>query len=320
MAGRREKLSIMSKKRRNRQLRYRQIQHQEETTKEKKAEAFGFIQKINFILAKIRETNTGMMETEPSDNPNKKSIQKVTFPEEGGVLVHFEGEKHPKKGFPYSETVETVDEVKKTGMAFLRGFFGGMKYGKVRMVLFALLFRKQFMAISIDLLAELDYRMYRVRQKPERYCTCAREIYRVFNKMIIWYPKWEKILGQVRNIICMILEYDDAYRYPFQDVMPELNKDAVRKDVGKEIKRILDFEMKWDHRGVAEKGTAKKFEKIGKLLFLLKFSKKIKVAIMRFFLELDLDKIKLDEDDRYHARYKWHYDWDHLGDKYVPEK
>ena len=298
----------MSKKHRNKQ------HTQKQQLRDDKAEAFGFIQKINFILAKIREANVGMMETTPSKDPTKKAISKVLFPEEGGVLTFFEGEEFPAKGFCYGETVQTVDEVKKTGMAFLRGFFGGLKYGKVRMILFALLFRKQFMAMSNEMLATLDYRMVRVRQKPERYCTCAREVYRVFNLMAIWYPDWKSMLGHLRNIICMVLEYDDAYRYPGQDVVLELNKDACRKDIVKEIKRILDFEMKWDHRGMVEK-----FGRIRKLLFLLRFSKKTRVAIMRFFLELDLDQIKMDEADKHHARFKWGYNWEHI-DNYDPNK
>jgi len=290
----------MSKKHRNKQ----HIQKQQ--LRNDKAEAFGFIQKINLILAKIRETNVGMMETSPSTDPTKKSISKVLFPPEGGVLTYFDGEGHPAKGFCYGETVATVDEVKKTGMSFLRGFFGGLKQNKAKMILFVFLFRKQFMAMAIDLLAELDNRMARVRQKPERYCTCVREIYRVFNLMMIWYPDWKEILEHLRNIICMILEYDDAYRYPFQDVMAEFDKDACRKDVLKEIRRIMDIVIDRDRRGLSEK-----FGRIKKLMFLLRFNKSLKEALRRFFLGLDLDRIKMDEADNHHARYKWGYNWEH---------
>ncbi len=250
-----------------------------------------------------------MMQTKPSTDPTKKSITRVIFPDEGGVLTYFDKTDSPAKGFCYGETVETVDEVKKTLVAFLRGFFVGLKHSRVKMILFVLLFRKQFMILFDELLVRLDQRMNRVRQKPERYCTCAREVYRVFNLMMIWYPIWKIVIKHLRNIICMILEYDDAYRYPFQDVMPEFNRDAGKKNIIKELKRVLDFEIKWDGRGVAEK-----FEWLKKILFLLNFNKNLKEAVGRFFLELDLDRIKMDKDDMFHARFKWGYNWEHRDD------
>ena len=286
-----------------------------ERIKRQKAGAFEFVQKINFILAKIREANVGIMETKPNKDPNKQSISRVIFPQDGGVLTYFDGVDLPAKGFCYGETVETVDEVKKTGIAFLTGFFKGLKHNKVKMVLFILLFRKQFMTIFTSLIKRLDFRMRRVRQKPEMYCLCAREIYRVFNLMMVWYPFWKKILECLRNIVCMILEYDDAYRYPLQDALPEFNSDAGRKDIVKELGRVLDFEMKWDHKV----GMVRKLKQIKKLLFLLKFNKKLREAVTRFFLEVDLNRMKMDKADKFHARYKWGYDWDHIGEDYKPK-
>lgn len=270
-----------------------------------KAGAFEFVQKINFILAKIRETNVGMMETKPSTDPNKQTIIKVLFPPEGGVITYFAGLEHPAKGFCYGETVEAVDEVKKTMMAFLTGFFESISKSKLRTLLFALIFRKQFETIIRRMVIQLDYRIRRIRQKPERYCISGREFYRVFDLMAIWYPKYAIEIKSFRNIFCMGWEYDDAYRYTGQDVLPELNKDRARKDIVGEIKRILDLALERDNRGLFIK-----FLQMRKLLFLLKFSKSIRTMVERFFLELNLDRIKMDEDDKFHARYKENYDWD----------
>ena len=287
-------------------LKNKQIRREERNMKEEQAEAFGFMQKINQILAKIRESDTGMMQTTENNDPDKHVITKVLFPPEGGVFTHFEKMDHPCKGFCYGETVETVDEVKKTMMAFLTGFFDSISKSKIRTLLFAILFRKQFEFMAKRLLVQLDYRMRRVRQKPERYCVCAREFYRTFNKMAIWYPELEKEINSFRNIWCMMLEYDDAYRYTFQDVLVNLDKDVARKDIVKELKRILDLILERDDRGLFVK-----FSQIRKLLFLLNFDKKLKQAMTRFFLELDIDKIKMDEDDKYHANFKQDYNWNH---------
>ena len=203
----------------------------------------------------------------------------------------------------YGDNVEIVDEVKKTGMAFLRGFFGGMEKNKVKMLLFALLFRKQFENILFDLLSEMDYRISRILQRPEIYCTSGRELYRVFDLIAIWEPEWKKNIEHLRNIICMVWEYDDAYRYPGQDVMAEMDKDAIRKDVVAELGRLIDIYVSRDDRG-----TAQKFKRIKKLMFLLRFTPKIKETLQRFFLELKVERLVLDDADYYHAKYKEGYD------------
>ena len=273
---------------------------------EQKAGAFEFMQKINGILAKIRVSDSGMMETKENTDPNKQVITRVLFPPEGGVITYFDKLEHPCKGFCYGETVETVDEVKKTLMSFLTGFFESMTKNKIKTIIFALLFRKQFEIIAKRLVIQVDYRMRRVLQKPERYCICSREFHRVFNQMINWYPEHKDAIQSLRNIWCMALEYDDAYRYTLQDVLVEFNKDNARKDLVKELKKMIDVILERDDRGLSVK-----FSKIRKLLFLLNYSKRIKQMVERFFLEINLDIIKMDEDDKFHACFKEDYNWKH---------
>lgn len=291
----------MSKKHRNKAYK------QKNQIVEDKAGAFDFVQKINFILARIRETNVGIMETSPSNDPGKQTISRVVFPEEGGVLTYFDKLDHPAKGFCYGETVETVDEVKKTMMAFLTGLFESISKSKLRTILFVLFFRKQFETMAKRLIIQLDYRMRRVRQNPNKYCICAREFYRVFNLMATWHPKHKTEIESFRNIWCMILEYDDAYRYTLQDILVEFDRDAAKKDIVKEIKKLLDLTLERDDRGLFVK-----FSQIRKMLFLLNFKKDIKIMVERFFSSIDLDRIKLDEDDKFHARFKVNYNWEHI--------
>lgn len=286
--------------------------------------AYQFISKINYILQRIRVSEEGMMQTkatEPvsadSEKPDDKkvSVEKVLFPDEGGVYVRYTNVEHPSKGFLQAETVEIVDEVKKTMMALMRGVFGGMQKSKLRMLLFMIAFRKQFESILFELLAEMDYRMLRILQRPERYCISGREIYRVFNLLMKWYPSWKDNLEHLRNIVCMIWEYDDAYRYPGQDVIVEINKDAIRKDVVKEVSRIIDIYLERDDRG-----TAQKFRRIKKLMFLTRFMPKLREIMMRFFLELKVENMGLDDADFFHAKYKEGYNWNHANRKQKEEK
>ncbi len=44
---------------------------------------------------------------------------------------------------------------------------------------------------------------------------------------------------QLRDIFCAVLEYDDAYRYRFQDIVSELNKEHFDKHPFKETMRLI---------------------------------------------------------------------------------
>jgi hypothetical protein len=277
-----------------------------------KAASFEFLQKINYILSKMRENGVGIMEKGSkkdikTDKSKKKfAVEKVLFPPEGGVFCYYEGEEHPAKGFMYGETVETVDEVKKTLMSFLRGFFKGIKESKTKMLLFFLLFRKQFFVILSGMICDLNYRMRRVRQKPERYCACAREIYRALGEVKKKFLDQEKLIDSFRNIVCMVLEFDDAYRYPFQDVASEMDKIKAEKDPIGEVIRLIDVYVERDSRG-----TAEKFRRISSVLSALRFNKQFKEFLREFLIELDISAIKMDEADAHHARFKGGYNWDH---------
>lgn len=277
-----------------------------------KAASFEFLQKINYILGQIRENGIGIMEkgTKEDIKTDKKAkkfaVDKVLFPPEGGVLCYYEGEEHPAKGFMYGETVETVDEVKKTLMSFLRGFFDGIRKSKIKMMLFFLLFRKQFFTILSGMIISLDRRMRRVRQKPERYCACVREVYRVMDETKKKFPEREELLNSFRNIVCMVLEYDDAYRYPFQDVVAELDKEEVDKNPIKEALRLIDIYVERDSRG-----TAEKFKRIGKIMSALRFQKEFKRFLKEVLINIDISAVKMDEADAHHARFKAGYNWDH---------
>lgn len=286
-----------------------------EPTNEDKTEAFDFLGRLNFILSKIRKNKQGIIQSHQGPvEPSNVQIEKVIFPSEGGVLTFYAGVERPTKGFPYGETVEAVDNVKRIIMTLVegaRGRAGGLArllmQNKLKTLLFLFLFRKQIEEIALSLPQMFKKMLRDVEQDEKIYCRSVKELYRTLTVMID-QEKNEKIkmeLPDMRDTLCMILEYDDAYRYRFQNIISELNKENLRNLI-KELKRLFLIASKREFN----ERQAEKWKYISRFVEFLSFIKGMKKRIKIVLGELNLEEIKMDEDDLYHAKLKTSYDWE----------
>jgi hypothetical protein len=130
---------------------------------------------------------------------DKAKVEKVEFPKEGGTFTYLEGHPYPFPGFPDKGMVEAARWIKKFWPAMI--------------------------SAAHSLLAPHLI-------KPERYSRPVREIYRLFNILIErekepgMKDKWTKM----RDVICHVLEFDNAYRFRLQDVLKEINLDEIKPD------------------------------------------------------------------------------------------
>jgi hypothetical protein len=273
------------------------------------AEALEMLRKIDFIIRKQRESNLGMemfrkVSDEKKEGKLTKSISKVEFPKDGGIISYFSNEEYPMKGFSCSETVENVDEMKKQGMALLKRLKGILSGNKVKATLFYLVFRKQINEVGKGFIESLWFLIRRYKSKPFLYCKCVREVYRVFNIFILIEKEDSKeILAKIRDLTCMTLEFDDAYRYRFQDILSEVNIEQLKKDPVKELNRLLDILISRDE------SLKEKWQMVQKFVHLIRFKKDLRVFITRFIDELNMDEIRMDELDLYHCETKQAYLW-----------
>lgn len=273
---------------------------------EKKALTFEYLQKINFILRKIRLNDKGMFETASSAEQveekvlGKLTVEKVDFPNDGGVFTYYEG--LPKmKGFPDGETVERIDEAKKMVMRILWGIY---RSSKIKFI-FAL---PVMQTLCENLILSYWEYIKSYRFKPERYCTAVREFYRVFDLL----HTWKRVDGEsdlwdmIRDDFCITMESDDAYRYRLQIVLPELNKENLRKNPVKELKRLIKLLSDREEN----EGMKDKWRLVSKYFFLIKFKPKLFKKFIIFLLSLNLEELKMDEDDTYHAKTKVLFNWE----------
>lgn len=127
------------------------------------------------------------------------------------------------------------------------------------------------------------------------------------NKKITDKQRW--IIDKVVLAFGMFLECDDSYRYRVQDILGELQKEKFYKNPSKELGRLFYVlhergysDVRKTRRESAHDGVAERVAPlvIGLRAALFLFPSWKRVA-KRFIVEIDLEKVRLDEGDRYHC-------------------
>ena len=254
------------------------------------------MQIMNSIVAEMKE-----IPVLPSEVPTDvHALQRVEFPDSGGILTYMDGYDQPYKGFPYFEFVEKIDVIKKTTRGTLSSLYHSFNsrpwYQKALFLLVPW--------VATDVMRSMLYTFWRAvdryKIKTLRHCTAIRELHRALS---IEMPNESKdsrqFRTQIRDLVCMFLEFDNAYRYRFQDIIVELDKGALEKNVGKEIVRLLEIMQSREKTvEIKDTWTLVKFF----LPLYLRFNRKLSKAITVILKEIDLEKVKLEVEDEFFCK------------------
>lgn len=226
-------------------------------------------------------------EIAPSDDIN--TLRKVEFPEEGGVFTWMENFEFPYRGYPYYEFVDKIDVVKKITRSFASGFYHAVK-GK-NILWFLLLIPSAWIAKAI--VRAGVYVLFRIverfRIKTSKYCRFVRELHRAFS------VNESEFAGQLRDLACMVLEMDNAYRYRAQDILVEMDKIALVKNPNKELIRLLKLMSEREkQQTIRDTWTLGEYA----IRFYFALDKEIRDIVVRTLLELDLPKTMLTNEDK----------------------
>ena len=157
---------------------------------------------------------------------------RVTLPKEGGIIVYFAGQPHPYKGFPFPAVCNNLGAFKRCVIVLLR------LLKKNPLVLTSLVFKKN----RDNLIEEFEHLgfglLHKYFLKPERYCRCVREIYRLCYIAQEFLPQ---LTGRMINVICMLPENDNAYRFRIQILSQMTNKQELIKNSKRVIIGLLNF-------------------------------------------------------------------------------
>ncbi len=228
----------------------------------------------------------------PSEVPTDvHALTKVELPESGGVYTFMEGYEHPYKGFPFHEFVDKIDTLKKLSRGVLSSFYHSLKKrNKLQIALLAIspwLFN--------DLAVAAVYAFHRIimrfKIKELRYSTAVREVYRAIGG--------SELKEHVRDILCMTLENDNAYRFRFQDIVPEIDKASLKRNCSKELMRILDLmQTREKKQDVKDTWTLLKTF----LPMYLFMNPQVRKEIINIVTDMDMQKIKLSIEDEFFCK------------------
>lgn len=241
-------------------------------------------------------------------------IEKTEYPETGGIFLYIKGLKHPLKGLPYKEVVEAIGLPKKIIIGFLAVLLRTpLKYFLWLWWLLPKRIRKKIFSESIKQFVNVtDWMLSRYYLDSKRFCKSVKAVYDGGTKFVeenlpqTDHDVWKKLLF----IGCMIMEYDNAYRYRIQDLVGELQLESLKKTPIRELKRVF----KTAENRERTSGIDKKWRLfIRPLALMMFFNSNIKKNLVKFISSLNLDEIVLDHIDWYNVCPKNDYDYGGIG-------
>lgn len=240
----------------------------------------------NLYLAYLKLPKEIYLNGEPSVSAPSESqkIDKIDVSEDG-IFVTFQGVPYLHKGYPHPLHVRATETVKKLMLSAIR-IMAAAPY----LIPFLYLARKkillEFSRFSGRVLRDYYF-------KREYYITSGQEIYRV--GMIGYNPLNFELVYNLTMLLVMLWEYDDAYRYRGQFIISQLDQKALREHPRKELKRLCDILIERE----TEETMKHKWRSLKKVISVLPLK-----LVAGFLLELDLEKLKMDESDKYFANQK----------------
>lgn len=232
------------------------------------------------------------------------------YPEDGGILVHYQGMLYPKKGFPTPDSSAAVNLFKKIMLAFFQ--IGGKKDMLLPILSIAILpwsLKRRILDRTIRSVNEIgNWTMGGFYLKRDRYCKAARSIWTVIEVFLELLGIDPDEATKTAKMIATIFEYDDAYRYRIQDIATEASRHALIERPIREILRLSDIYVareRADH-------VLPNFRAFKAILVMLLLHPKIKRAFRLAIINLPQAKfsnLKLDNADRYHVLLLGGYDY-----------
>lgn len=216
-------------------------------------------------------------------------LERVEYPEEGGIYVYLKDVLYPTKGFPNPEACQANNIAK-------RAFVGQLRFlAKNPLAVISLLRKKNFESFLREYCSMAEIALGRFYLKDIRYQISVREIRKFVYKFFKELKIAEDICLSFSKTFATLLEYDNAYLFRVQDLANETDKEKLLLNPVKEFKKLLEILKQRDPRV----GMHERFGSATMLISMAFKIPKIRKAYREALQEIDFTKIQMDENDRY---------------------
>ena len=240
-------------------------------------------QKGQQILNKIKRRETYA----PDINivkENRGDIIDTKLCADGTILTFLKEEKYPVKAYPDIETVWFVAYYKRI-VPLIAKSLADMNWFKRIITVLAIKWNYKIFIEWFDKMSKMG----RFLLKDEYFSKPIRELRRILKN---------RMDDHLIDAITMAIEYDSAYKFVFQDIVPLLDKENFKENPYKELQRLFDIFISRNDGGIDKFTNMYKF-----FLLYLKLNRKLLKQIKEIVEELKIEEIEPSPEDRYWMLY-----------------
>lgn len=238
-----------------------------------------------------------------------------------GMFAYLVGYKYPYKGVPQDRVLQNTAIFKRSLVA--TGILLLSKPIVYLLPFFLFLPRKKTMRKLVEWAASISRTAYTQHADTRKMCRSVRELVRVFTPLVKELRgEEERDMKDLVLSLSYVLEVDNAYRYRMQDVLGNLDKEALRKDAKKEILRLMNLGLQRERaiyspeqrKTITAPDLATKWRSMSYAVKAIAlFYPSFMVRMAELLLEMDVEEIKMDEGDWYYACERWDYEFGGLS-------
>lgn len=238
-------------------------------------------QKQQEILARVKKPALYSPDNKPSDSGK---IVNLNLNKDDSLSTFIEGERYPVNTYPDIQTVWFTAYYKNI-IPLLANSLAKQNWFQRIVTVLALKWNFEVFPNWFERMSKMGHFLL----KDEYYCKPVKELRRILKG---------KIDERVLDAMTLVLEYDSAYRFMLQDILPILDKEKFDKEPIKELQRLFDIFISRNDGGEQKMINIFKFIK-----FYLKVNRKLLKQVKEIVKDLNLEEIYPTREDRYWMLY-----------------
>jgi len=226
-------------------------------------------------------------------------IDRVEYPESGGIYVYHVGIPYPQKGFPFPEAIAAINVAKRLLISQIR-FLATTEVLLSRFFFLLLPYKRKIKVIEKwlkEFCGTVDTTLEPYYLKENRYSPIASELIKFIDRFLVELGIDYLIAYGTARIFATLIEYDSAYRLRLEDIFSESSKEKMLENPSKEFERLLHiFRLREVHPLIQDR-----FASLVKIVSWFLVIPRIKKAFKKALKYTTFSNLQLDEADRYHV-------------------